>query len=190
MKRVLALAGLVTLAAAPAAAAPAVTVHTYRSPMVMSITFRVETVPPRLQQAIVLALDRHALTAARGRGPRYSWQAVRPEYQTPDALDRARSLAAPWAGTELGIYAGTRCERPRVLAFQLAQIGLRGFCATVLDPRFPDIEITFRSIDYRGERVPGAVVARGIDHVVTSRRVGCLTYVPYVGVDLAALCLR
>lgn len=115
--------------------------HAYRSEVVESITFRTETVPPQLQRAIALALDRHALNAKSRPGPRYTWQAVRPEYQTAGALAPARALAAPWLGTKLLIYDHARCERADVLAYQLGQIGLRGGCLRAIDPLLPDVTI-------------------------------------------------
>lgn len=108
---------------------------------------------------------------------------------TPDALATARERAAPWAGTSLRIL-DHRCARADVLAYQLAQIGLHGSCARFPDPVTPDVSFGGGGRDYRGQQVDGIVYARLVDHVVTSRRVGCLTYVPYVGVDLAALCVR
>jgi ABC-type transport system substrate-binding protein len=213
MVRGVALAALAAVLAAPAAAAPQPSFYSFDQPGALYLVLNAREGPlkaPALRQAIALALDRNALSARTSRDVRVGFRAVSPRYLTPDALARARALAAPYRGTILRaeVRRAYGVERFKTLQFQLAQIGLdvvlvqTGGVQLPENPP-PDLDIAFWRFfpDYRsqppsailrwafGEPVSAIRVASLVDHVFVSGRVGPVTYNPVYGVDLAALAL-
>ena len=201
MKGVVALAAVVALIGAPAAAAPP---KLYRFETTHRLYLGFETPVARdLDDAIALALDRHAFALAYPRGPRYTLQPLEPRYTTPVRIAEARELAQPWAGTVLRIgSASSFLPALDVLRYDLNQIGLdlavhplRG--PPTFNPPPDDLGLWAFLPDYPGEPVELALgvdrlapVGKFVDHVFVSGRVGCMTYSRVYGVDLAALCVR